>query len=121
MSNQIARKVARSAAVLLCLACGARRPFVTLGAGLARLEPRLEVTVEGVSLGDIFGLARLDPVTAGMLAAGAGPRLEAGRVFVEAAYRYHGIYADFRPQLDFVRDKVLVSVNSGYVGLGFGF
>jgi hypothetical protein len=97
------------------------QPFIAVGAGLARLEPRLNVIVEGVSLGDIFGITRLDPVTAGMVTAAAGLRFDLGQVLVDAAYRYHGIYADFTPQLDFVRDKVLINVNSVYIGLGVKF
>ena len=100
---------------------GPVQPFIGVGAGLARLEPRLNVTAVGVSLGDVFGITKLDPVTAGMVAASLGLRFDLGHVLVDTAYRYHGIYADFRPQLDFVHDKVLINVNTVYVGLGVKF
>ena len=57
----------------------------------------------------------------GVVAASLGLRFDVGHVLIDTAYRYHGIYADFRPQLDFVRDKVLINVNSVYLGLGLKF
>lgn len=95
------------------------RPFVSGGFGYARLEPRIDVVVDGISFGDVFGLTSFDPVTKPMAVASAGLRLETGRVHVEGGYRYIAIFSDFKS--NFSNTSVMTSVNAFYGALGVKF
>jgi hypothetical protein len=97
---------------------GPLRPFVSAGAGLARISPRLDVEVNGISLGDVFGLTSFEATTAPMAAIGAGLRLDGGAIHVEGGYRFLVIKSDFRPVN---LGEVATRVNSVYVALGGRF
>ena len=86
------------------------RPFVSGGFGYARLEPRIDVVVDGISFGDVFGLTSFDPVTKPMAVASAGLRVEVGRVHVEGGYRYIAIFTDFKS--NFSNSSVMTSANA---------
>ncbi len=105
----------------LIVPSGWLQPFVAAGAGAVRLQPRLDVTVDGVSLGDVFGLTGFGAQTAPAAAASAGLRLDFDKVFVDGAYRYLGVFSDFRPDLNLSNDRVLIHVQSVYVALGVRF
>jgi hypothetical protein len=100
---------------------GLVQPFVGVGVGLARIEPTVSVELAGISLGDLFGLARLRPRTEGLLVGVAGLRFDFDRVLLEAAYRHHAIYADFSDDLEFVRGRTLLGFGSFYGGVGLKF
>lgn len=95
------------------------RPFVSAGVGVARLEPRIDVVVDGISFGDVFGLTSFDPITKPLAVASAGLRIEAGRVHFEAGYRYIAIFSDFKS--NFSNGSVMTGVNAGYGALGVKF
>jgi hypothetical protein len=99
---------------------GPFRPFVGVGVGVARLEPRIEVVIDDISFGDVFGLTSLGSRTEPMLMLGAGLRI-GGKTHVEAGYRYVVVFSDFRPDTNFGNDKVLTYVNAVYGGIGVGF
>ena len=63
------------------------QPFVSAGVGIAHLEPRLNVAVDGISFGDVFGVTALRAQNRPMAAAGAGLRFDFGPVNVEGGYR----------------------------------
>jgi hypothetical protein len=99
---------------------GPFRPFVSAGFGVARLSPRINVVVEGISLGDVFGLTSFESRTEPLAAVGAGLRIGAGALHVEAAYRYLVIFNDFKT-LNFSANGTLTRINSVYGALGVGF
>ncbi len=99
---------------------GPFRPFVSAGFGVARVSPRINVLVDGISLGDVFGLTSLGSRTEPLAALGAGLRVGAGAIHVEAGYRYLVIFTDFR-SLNFSASSTLTRINSVYGALGVGF
>jgi hypothetical protein len=97
---------------------GVVRPFVQGGFGMARLEPRVEVNVGGISLGDVFGLTSFAAQTEPMAVAAGGVRI-GNKSHVEVGYRYVVIFSDFR---GFNRNSgVLTYVNALYGAVGVGF
>jgi opacity protein-like surface antigen len=104
----------------LLVPAGPVQPFITAGVGVARVEPRLEITVGGISLGDVFGLTTLDPKTAAMGVVGGGLRIDAGRTLVDLGYRYQRVFTGFLPLPD-VLDDVDTSINTVYAGVGVQF
>ncbi|HUF46228.1 MAG TPA: hypothetical protein VMM93_00365 [Vicinamibacterales bacterium] len=99
---------------------GPVRPFVAVGAGVARLEPRFEVSVAGISLGDVFGLADAAPRTESLFAAGGGVRIHVGdHGLVEAGYRYLFVFTDFSLASGFRVGRP--DVNNIYGAIGFRF
>ncbi len=107
--------------VRLMAPTGPIQPFVGGGVGVARLEPRLNVTVEGVTLGDVFGLTAFHPQTKPMAAALAGLRGDFGPVEVEGGYRYVVIFSKFHPSISTTGGDILTGLNSVYAGLGIRF
>jgi hypothetical protein len=99
---------------------GPFRPFVSAGFGAARLSPRINVVVDGISLGDLFGLTSPASQTEPLAALGAGLRVGAGAIHVEAGYRYLVIFTDFR-SLNFSANSTLTHINSVYGALGVRF
>lgn len=99
---------------------GPIRPFVSGGLGVARLQPRIEVVVDGISFGDVFGLTSLGSRTEPMAMVSAGIRIDPGPVHVEAGYRYVGIFSDFRT-INASGDNVLIHVGAIYGALGVRF
>lgn len=99
---------------------GPVRPFVVGGVGVARMTPRIDIVVDGISFGDVFGLTSLDARTEPMAAVGAGLRIDGGRVHVEGGYRYLVIFSDFRT-LNFSSNSVLTRVNNIYGAVGVRF
>jgi hypothetical protein len=99
---------------------GPLRPFITAGAGMARLTPRVDVVVEGISLGDVFGLTSLGARTEPLAAVGAGLRLDGGRFHVEAGYRYIVVFTDFR-SANIGAGTTQTRINNVYGAIGVGF
>ena len=77
---------------------GPVRPFIGGGAGLAHLEPKFEVSVLGVDLGDIFGATSFDPVNKLMLQGLGGLSFDLGEsATLDVGYRYVIIDTDYIP------------------------
>lgn len=98
---------------------GPFRPFISGGYGFARLRPRIDVVVEGISFGDVFGLTSFSAQTEPMVNLGAGVRIEGGKMHVEVGYRYVAIFTDFRGFN--INSNVITHVNSAYGALGVRF
>jgi hypothetical protein len=99
---------------------GPVRPFGTVGAGIARVEPTFDVVVAGISLGDVFGLTSVNPRTQTMLMAGAGVRIDVGRSrLLEVGYRYLLLFADFGLESGLTIGRP--DLNVVYGALGFRF
>lgn len=99
---------------------GPVRPFVSVGTGIARLEPRFDVSVVGISLGDVFGAVSVEPRTETLVAVGAGLRLHFGETgLVEAGYRYMVVFTDFGLESGFNVGRPDVSVVYGALGFRF--
>jgi hypothetical protein len=99
---------------------GPFRPFLSAGVGVARLSPQIDVVVDGISLGDVFGLTSFQSQIEPLAAVGAGLRIGAGPVHVEGGYRYLMVFNDFKT-LNLDSSGMLARVNSVYVALGVGF
>jgi len=99
---------------------GPVRPFGTVGAGIARVEPKFDVVVAGISLGDVFGLTSVEARTETMLMAGVGVRIDVGRSgLLEAGYRYLLLFTDFGLESGLTIGRP--DVNVVYGALGFRF
>lgn len=99
---------------------GPVRPFLSGGVGAARLSPRIDVVVDDISFGDVFGLTSLGARTKPMAALGAGLRFDAGTIHVEGGYRYVAIFSDFRT-ISLSTGTVITHFNSVYGALGVRF
>ena len=99
---------------------GPIRPFISAGFGVARLSPRINVVVEGISFGDVFGLTSFKSVNEPMGALGGGLRIDMGAVHVEGGYRYLVIFNDFKT-LNFNGSSQMTNINSVYAALGVRF
>jgi hypothetical protein len=108
------------AAVRVIPGAGGVRPFISGGAGLARLRPRLDIVIEGISLGDVFGLTSFGSYTVPLATAGAGLRVEIGALHLEGGYRHVVIFSDFRPA-DLAVSGVLTRLNGAYGAIGVRF
>jgi hypothetical protein len=98
---------------------GPLRPFLLAGAGIARVEPRLTIVIQGISLGDVFGLTSVE-FTEPMAVAGAGLRVDLGsKAHFDLGYRYLRVFADFLPTAGIGR--VHVNVHNLYGALGVRF
>ncbi len=100
---------------------GLIRPFVSGGVGIAWLEPRLDITVDDISLGDIFGVASLGTQKKTMALVSAGLRLDLDAINIEGGYRLYVIYTGFRRNPNLTGDQVLGLVNTAYAGLAIKF
>jgi len=101
---------------------GPVRPYVGGGIGVARIEPRFNVTVAGISLGDVFGVTSIGRDTRTMLAGGGGLRIDLGpKASLDLGYRYMRVLTDYVKIGDINADNVLTRVHSGYVGVGIKF
>jgi hypothetical protein len=98
---------------------GPVRPFISAGFGLARLSPRIDVVVDGISIGDVFGLTSPASRTEPLGAVGAGLRIGVGNIHVEGGYRYLMIFNDFKTLN--LTTSGMTHVNSVYAALGVGF
>ena len=98
---------------------GPVQPFVSAGAGFARLEPRFDVVVAGISLGDVFGLTSGGTQTEPLATAGAGLRIDVGRGYLDLGYRYLVIFSDFGLESGLRVGRT--HVNSVYGALGISF
>jgi len=99
---------------------GAFRPFISAGFGVARLSPRFDVVVDGISLGDVFGLTSVDARNEPLAAIGAGLRIGAGKIHVEGGYRYLVIFNDYKT-LNLSANSMLTHMSSVYGALGVQF
>lgn len=103
---------------------GVVKPFVSAGYGVARVEPRVDVSVPSLPIADVFGIAVAKKENDPMAALGAGVRISAApgdRVHVDIGYRYIRIFSDFRFDTDLGNDRVLTSAHTVYAGLGLRF
>jgi hypothetical protein len=77
---------------------GPVRPFVGGGAGLAHLEPKFEISVLGVNLGDLFGLTSVEAQNKLMLHGGGGLSFDVGeQATFDLGYRYLVVDTEFTP------------------------
>jgi hypothetical protein len=95
------------------------QPFVTAGAGVARLHPQFTATDPDVNLRVVFG--EDGDTTKFLVGAGGGLRVEAGKVAIDGGYRYMRVFQKYRSDTDFNNDDVLVNVHMFYVSAGFRF
>jgi hypothetical protein len=100
---------------------GPLKPFVGGGLGVAHLEPQIDVSVNGINLGDIFGLTSFQPQNKTMAVISAGLRLDFGVINVEGGYRYIAIFSQFTPSTNTNNDKILTNVNAVYGALAIRF
>jgi hypothetical protein len=100
---------------------GPVRPFISGGVGMARVHPRVDIEIQGISLGDVFGLTSAEPSTDRMLTGGAGLRIPLAIAHVEAGYRYVRIYRTFTFDGSSSNDDLRTSAHTVYVGLGIRF
>ncbi|MCC7009835.1 MAG: hypothetical protein IT184_13595 [Acidobacteria bacterium] len=77
-------------------AAGPIRPFLSVGGGVARLKPRLKIVVEGISLGDVFGLTTLGSQDEPIATVGAGLRIDPGKIHLEVGYRLVAVFTNYR-------------------------
>jgi hypothetical protein len=106
--------------VRLIAPAGPVRPFAGVGGGIVRVEPKFDVVVAGISLGDVFGLTSVDARTETLLMAGAGVRIDVGRSgLLEVGYRYLLLFTDFGLESGLTIGRP--DVNVVYGALGFRF
>ena len=107
--------------VRLIAPAGPIKPFLAAGGGVARLVPQLQLSVPGISAGDVFGVTAYAVAYETMADAEAGLRFDFGVFNVEAGYRYIVIFSQFQPTTNTNNDKVLTTVNTVYVALAVRF
>jgi hypothetical protein len=100
---------------------GGVKPFLSAGAGVARLHPILTSTTSTTTPTIVFGAGNDHDTTNFLVGGGGGLRFDAQRVLVDVGYRYMRIFKKFRSDSDFDNDEVLVNVNMFYVALGWRF
>ena len=100
---------------------GVLQPFVGVGIGVAHLEPQIDVTVEGISLGDVFGLTSFNSQNKTMAEGSAGLRLDFHAVNVEGGYRYLVIFSHFDPSTNTGNDTILTKLNVVYGAVAVRF
>lgn len=98
---------------------GPVQPFVTAGAGFARLHPRFTVNDPDVSVQSIFG--ENGDTTKFLAGVGGGLRVTAGRVLIDGGYRFIRVFQKYRSDANFNNDDVLVNVHMFYLALGVKF
>ncbi len=99
---------------------GVVKPFVSGGAGFARLHPQFSVSDTDLTVPVIFG--ENGDTTKFLLGGGGGIRVSAGpKVFAEGGYRFIRVFQKYRSDLNLNNDDVLVSVHMFYVSLGVKF
>ena len=99
------------------------RPFVSGGIGVARLEPQLDVAVDGIISWDVFGLTSFGVQNKTMALASAGNSHRHGRDqhLDKAAIVTITIFSHFQPDTSLNNDRILTTVNSVYAALGLRF
>jgi hypothetical protein len=100
---------------------GVLQPFVGAGIGVAHLEPQIDVNVEGISLGDVFGLTSFNAQNKTMLEGSAGLRLDFHAVNVEGGYRYFVIFSHFDPSTNTGNDTILTKLSAVYAAVAVRF
>lgn len=103
----------------LVSSAGPLQPFIAVGGGVARIEPRFTIVVEGISLGDVFGLTSQGSVTEPLVTAGAGLRFDVERVTVDVGYRYLAIMTNFGLANGFRQGRTDISSLYGTIGVVF--
>jgi opacity protein-like surface antigen len=108
--------------VRLIFPAGPIKPFINGGLGVARLQPRLDVVIDDVSVGDVFGLTSLQPINKTLATVGGGVRFELGpHAMLDAGYRYFVIFMHFEPTTNVAKDRVLTSFGNAFLALGVKF
>jgi opacity protein-like surface antigen len=98
---------------------GTIRPFVAVGGGVAHMTPKFDVSVLGISLGDVFGATSFESSNKLLLTAGGGVRFDLGsKSLIDLGYRYVRIDSDYA---GFNISGVSANVNMLYVALGARF
>jgi hypothetical protein len=100
---------------------GPLQPFVGGGLGVAHLEPQIDVAVDGINLGTVFGLTSFQPQNKTMAVGSAGLRFNLGALNIEGGYRYIVIFSQFTPSTDTNTDRVLTHVSTVYGALAIRF
>lgn len=101
---------------------GVLRPFASVGAGVARIQPKLDVAIDGVSIPDVFGIAVAKKENDSLVTVGLGLRVPLGsRAHAEFGYRYFGIFSHFKADLNLGNDRILAGANVVYAGIGAKF
>lgn len=100
-------------------AMGPVQPYLNGGLGLARLQPELSATNGSTTTVLVFGSDQDENKF--LMGGGGGLRFDAGRMAVDAGYKYIRIFEKYRSDTDFNNDDVLVNVHMFYVALGIKF
>ena len=102
----------------LIASSGVIAPYVSAGAGIARLTPSVTVNTAGKVL-TVFGDD--DPANKFLIGLGGGLRVTLGRAFIDGGYRYIRVFQHYQSDTNFNNDEVLVRVHDVHVGLGIRF
>lgn len=102
----------------LIASSGPVAPYVSAGAGVAHLTPRVTVGTAG-SVQAVFGDD--DSSDKFMIGLGGGLRIGLGRAFIDGGYRYVRVFQEYRSDTNFNNDDVLVKVHVFQLGVGIRF
>jgi hypothetical protein len=97
------------------------KPFVGGGLGVAHLEPQIDISVQGIDLGNVFGLTSFQSQNKTLGLVSAGLRFDFGPANFEGGYRYIVIFSQFQPSTNTSSDKVLTHVNTIYGAIAVRF
>jgi hypothetical protein len=100
---------------------GLVRPFVGAGLGVAHIEPQIDVQVDGIDAGDVFGLTEFKPQNKTLGLVSAGLRFDFHVVNIEAGYRYMVIFSHFEPSTNTNKDTILTRINTVYGAVAIRF
>ncbi|HKV98695.1 MAG TPA: hypothetical protein VJN96_02665 [Vicinamibacterales bacterium] len=100
---------------------GTIQPFVSAGFGVARLQPQINLVINGINFSDVLRDRIIDRQTSPMVLLGAGIRLDFHAVNIEGGYRYYAILSHVERTTDFSRDRALAMVQAVYGALAFRF
>ena len=97
------------------------QPFVSAGFGIARLQPQINLVINGINFSDVLRDRIIDRQTSPMVLLGAGIRLDFHVVNIEGGYRYYAILSHVERTTDLSRDRALATVQAVYAALAFRF
>ncbi len=107
--------------VRLIVPSGVFQPFVSGGLGVARLQPQIDIAINGINVSDVLRGRTIEPQTSTLAIIGAGVRLDFHAVNIEGGYRYIGIFSHFERTADLSLDSVVSSVQAIYGALALRF
>jgi hypothetical protein len=97
------------------------QPFVSAGFGIARLQPQINLVINGINFSDVLRDRIIDRQTSPMVLLGAGLRLDFHAINIEGGYRYYAILSHVERTTDLSQDRALATVQAVYAALAFRF